>query len=52
MFWKASWVPEAAVRTTRSIGPLALAPGTWLQLRMRPEKMSWIWVWLRVEIGL
>ena len=21
MFWKASWVPEAAVRTTRSIGP-------------------------------
>ena len=46
MFWKASWVPEAAVRTTRSIGPLALAPGTWLQLRTRPEKMSWIWVWL------
>src|SRR5262245_33476680 len=51
MFWKASWVPEAAVRTTRSIGPLAEAPGTWLQLRMRPEKMSWICCWLRVGIG-
>ena len=52
MFWKASWVPEAAVRTTRSIGPLDRAPGTWLQLRTRPEKMSWTWVWLRVAIGL
>jgi hypothetical protein len=52
MFWKASWVPEAAVRTTRSIGPLADAPGTWLQLRTRPEKMSWICVWLSVAIGL
>ncbi len=51
MFWNASWVPEAAVRTTRSIGPEALAPVTWLQLRMRPEKMSWICCWLRLAIG-
>src|SRR4029453_10260600 len=50
MFWKASWVPEAAVRTTRSIGPLAVAPGTELQVRTRPEKTSWICVWLNVGI--
>ena len=28
------------MRTIRSIGPDAFAPGTWLQLRTRPEKMS------------
>ena len=32
-FWNASWVPEAAVRTLMSIGPLMPAPGTWLQSR-------------------
>ena len=40
MFWNASCVPEAAVRTTRSIGPLTRAPGTCRQLRMRPEKIA------------
>ena len=44
MFWNASWVPEAAVRTMRSIGaavPSRRRPR--LQLRTRPEKMSWTW---------
>src|SRR4051794_23812393 len=42
IFWKASCVPEAAVRPTRSIVPVAVAPGTWLQSRMSPEKIAWI----------
>src|ERR1044071_5201990 len=42
IFWNASWVPEAAVRPTRSIVPVALAPGTWLQSRMSPEKIAWM----------
>ena len=32
MFWNASCVPEAAVRTKRSIGPRAVAPADSLQL--------------------
>src|ERR1700761_4333201 len=42
IFWNASCVPEAAVRPTRSIVPVADAPGTWLQSRIVPEKMPWI----------
>src|SRR5215218_1308081 len=42
IFWNASCVPEAAVRPTRSIVPVAVAPGTWLQSRMSPEKIAWI----------
>src|SRR5262249_6078429 len=42
IFWNASCVPEAAVRTIRLIDPLVLAPGTCDQLRIRPEKMPWI----------
>src|SRR4051812_39325157 len=39
-FWNASWVPEAAVRTTRSIGPVIVEPATSPQSRTLPEKMS------------
>src|SRR3954454_1926027 len=42
IFWNASCVPEAAVRPTRSIVPVAVAPGTWLQSRMSPAKIAWI----------
>src|SRR3954447_9050920 len=42
IFWNASCVPEAAVRPTMSIVPVAVAPGTWLQSRMSPEKIDWI----------
>src|SRR3954462_8492811 len=42
IFWNASCVPEAAVRPTRSIVPLAVAPGTWLQSRMSQENSAWI----------
>ena len=40
MFWNASCVPEAGLRTIRSIVPDAWAPGTWLQERTRPEKIA------------
>ena len=43
MFWKASAVPEAGVRVTRSIGPVIFEPGTSFQLRVRPEKIAWTW---------
>src|SRR3954454_14995601 len=45
IFWNASCVPEAAVRPTTSIDPVAVAPGTWLQSRMSPEKIAWIVLW-------
>src|SRR5919198_357532 len=45
IFWKASCVPDAAVRTIRSIGPLAVAPGTALQSRTCPEKIAWTCAW-------
>src|SRR3954467_686038 len=45
IFWKASCVPEAAVRTVRSIGPLSPEPGTSLQSRTLPEKIDWIVFW-------
>src|SRR4029450_9291286 len=43
IFWNASCVPEAAVRTTRLIDPVVPAPGTSSQLRICPEKIPWIW---------
>ncbi len=52
IFWNASWVPEAAVRTTSRIGPETFAPGTWLHCRTRPEKICWTVVWERLPTGL
>src|SRR6187200_2256992 len=43
IFWNASCVPEAAVRTTRLIEPVVPAPGMSSQLRTWPEKIAWIW---------
>jgi hypothetical protein len=51
MFWKASWVPEAAVRTTRSIGPDTCAPGTSLQLRTWPLKIACTVSWEMLGIA-
>src|SRR3954467_13156483 len=48
IFGNASCVPEAAVRPTTSIDPVAVAPGTWLQSRMSPEKIAWIVLWDRL----
>jgi hypothetical protein len=47
IFWNASCVPDAAVRTTRLIDPVAVAPGMSLQLRTWPEKIAWICAWDR-----
>src|SRR6476661_4160194 len=52
IFWKASWVPDAAVRTTRLIEPVAVAPGTSSQLRICPEKIPLIVSCDRLETGL
>src|SRR3954453_12369662 len=52
IFWKASCVPEAGVRTARLIGPVVPAPGTSDQSRTAPEKIPWIWSWVRLAIGL
>src|SRR3954466_10949399 len=52
IFWKASCVPEAAVRPTRSIVPLMPAPGTWLQSRTSPAKIDWIVACDRLASGL
>src|SRR4051794_15795520 len=41
IFWNASWVPDAAVRTNRSIPPPTLEPGTLPQSRVCPEKIDW-----------
>src|SRR4051812_11111161 len=51
IFWNASCVPEAAVRPTMSMVPVAVAPGTWLQSRMLPEKMAWIVACDRLATG-
>ncbi len=52
IFWKASCVPEAAVRVTTSIVPVADAPATWPQSRTLPEKIAWICACVRFAIGL
>src|SRR5258705_4638103 len=52
IFWNASCVPEAGVRTSRLIGPVAVAPGTSLQSRTVPEKMPWIWSWEKLATGV
>src|SRR3954454_14993668 len=51
IFWNASCVPEAAVRPTRSIVPVAVAPGTWPQSRTVPEKIAGIVSWDRLATG-
>ena len=51
ILWKASYVPDAAVRPTRSIVP-PLPFGTSLQLRTEPEKIPWICAEERLPTGL
>src|SRR5271165_4701357 len=38
--WKLLSTPATEVRLIRSIVPVALAPGTWLQLRVLPVKID------------
>ena len=45
ILWKASWVPEPGVRTTTSIVPFWVDPGTWLQVRTPPPKTAWTPGW-------
>ena len=52
MFWNASAVPEAAVRVMMLIAPLTPWPATWFQLRTRPEKIAWIWLWDKLPMRL
>src|SRR4051794_34061414 len=52
IFWKASCVPDAAVRTVRSIAPVADEPGTSDQSAILPEKIPWIVACDRSAIGL
>src|ERR1700691_3903263 len=51
MSWKAACVPEEAMRSTRSIGPLIFAPGTSLHSRTSPVKIACTVCWLRFAIG-
>src|SRR4051794_11604810 len=51
IFWNASCVPEAAVRPTMSIVPVAEEPGTSLQSRTSPAKIAWIVACESVAIG-
>src|SRR4051812_19882836 len=43
IFWNASCVPDAAVRTNRSTPPPTVEPETLLQSRVWPEKIDWTW---------
>ena len=38
--WKLVSTPATEVRLIRSIGPLAVAPDTWLQVRVLPVKID------------
>ena len=52
MVWKLLSTPATEVRLIRSIAPVALAPGIWLQERVLPVKIDTSCAEVRFDSGL